>query len=258
MIDKADPPGGNRVPAVGRAAAILRLLAAEPSGLGVKEIARRAGLVSSTCYQVLRALVDEGFITFDRRTNAYQTDVGLLTLVHGMIAANDYDRVVQPILDKLANDNLVTAVAAEAVSRDRMVVVAMAPAPRLISFHVSVGRRFPSFISATGRCAAAASGLSRDELQARFALLRWEHAPKFEDWYAEVKEIGSEPFAIDRGNYIRGLTIVATLLPIRARHITRSIALIGFDHHMTDQVVRQLKDNLREASHLVVEQLNET
>ena len=255
MIDKDGPPGGSRVPAVVRAATILRLLAAEPSGLGVNEISRRAGIVFSTCYHVLRTLADEGFVTFDRKKKTYQTDIGLLTLVHGMIAANDYPRVVQPILDKLARDHLVTALAVETIGRDRMVVAAVTPAPRLISLDVNVGSLFPSFIGATGRCAAAASGLSRDELQARFAQLRWERAPKFEDWYAEVEEVGRGSFAIDRGDYIRGLTSIATLLPYRAPHATRSIALIGFDHHMTEQVIPQLKDSLLEASRLVVSQL---
>src|ERR1700756_3104689 len=71
----------SRAPAVSRAASVLRCLAGEQSGLGVSEIARRVGVVPSTCLHVLRALVDEGFVAFDAQEKTYRTGVGLLTLV---------------------------------------------------------------------------------------------------------------------------------------------------------------------------------
>ena len=64
-MDNLVSPGAHRAPAVARAATVLRLLAGEAAGLGVSEIARRVGLVPSTCLHVLRALVEEGFVDFD-------------------------------------------------------------------------------------------------------------------------------------------------------------------------------------------------
>jgi DNA-binding IclR family transcriptional regulator len=248
--------GGSRAPAVARAASVLRLLASERAGLGVSEIARRVGLVPSTCLHVLRALVEEGFVTFDDEKKTYNTGVGLLTLVRDAMASSQFPKVVQPVLDGVAAELQVTAVAVEFDTRDRMVVVALARSDSFISLHVNIGSRFPAMLSATGRCVAAVSNLGREELKKRFAELRWEKAPRFEDWLAEVERAREEGVAVDHGNYIRGLTIVATLLPVGADRRLRGIASIGFEHRMTERAIRQVKDSLLEARRTVTSQLH--
>ena len=246
-VDSSGSNGRSRAPAVARAATVLRLLARERGGLGVTEIARRVGLVPSTCFHILRALVEEGFITFDLEKKTYRTGVGLLTLVRDAMASSDYPKVVQPALDTLSSQHKVTAVAVELDSRDRMVVVALSRSDSIISLHVNVGSRFPSLISATGRCVAVASGLSREELSARFDELRWERRPRFEDWYADVERVREDGFALDRGNYIRGITVIAMLIPPGPDRATRGIAAIGFEHHMTEKSLANLRDGLMAA-----------
>jgi DNA-binding IclR family transcriptional regulator len=250
------PSNASRAPAVSRAASVLRLLAGQQTGLGVSDIARRVGLVPSTCLHVLRALVDEGFISFDDEKKTYKSGVGLLTLVRDAMANSEYPRIVQPVLNRLATENNVTAVAVELDSRERMVVVALSRAASFVSLHVSVGSRFPAYISATGRCVAAASGLSREKLKKRFDTLRWEKGPRFEDWYADVERTQAEGVGVDRGNYIRGLTILSALVPEGADRALRGIALVGFDHQMTERSIRQFKDQLKEATQMLAAQLN--
>jgi DNA-binding IclR family transcriptional regulator len=247
--------GGSRAPAVARAASVLRLLASERTGLGVSEIARRIGLVPSTCLHVLRALVEEGFVTFDEQKKTYNTGVGLLTLVRDAMASSPFPRVVQPALDEIAAEQHVTATALEIDARDRMVVVALARSDAFISLHLNIGARFPAMLGATGRCFAAVSNFSREELKERFAQLRWEKAPRFEDWVAEVERARVEGVAVDRGYYIRGLTAIATLLPVGADRRLRGIASIGFEHRMTERAVRQVKDVLIAARQTVASRL---
>jgi DNA-binding IclR family transcriptional regulator len=253
-----DSVGSNRAPAVTRAASVLRLLASEQAGIGVSEIARRVGLVPSTCFHVLRALVDEGFIAFDDEKKTYRTGVGLLTLVREAMANSEFPRVVQPVLDGLTDKNNVTALGIELDSqeRERMVIVALSRSDNFVSLHVAIGSRFPAWISATGRCVAAQSGLSREALRKRFDALRWEKAPRFEDWYSSVEQAGAEGVGIDRGSYVRGLTILTALLPRGADRALRGISLIGFEHHMTERSLRQLKDQLKAAVSTVAARLN--
>src|ERR1700730_16333351 len=177
-MDNLVSPGAHRAPAVARAATVLRLLAGEVAGLGVSEIARRVGLVPSTCLHVLRALVEEGFVDFDTEKKTYRTGVGLLTLAREALASSDYPKIVQASLERLAEGHRVTGVAVELDGRDRMVAVGIARSRELISLHINVGSRFPSYISATGRCVSARSGLSRTQLQDKFNALRWEKPPR--------------------------------------------------------------------------------
>jgi DNA-binding IclR family transcriptional regulator len=248
-------PSKTRAPAVARASNILRLLAREGEGLGVTEIARRVDLVTSTVFHVLRALVDEGFVEFDSEKKTYKTGIGLLTLVRDAMANSDYPKVVQPALDRLAAQQLVTAVAVELDSRERMVVVAVSRAYSMISLHINVGSRFPSLISATGRCVAGAIGASREELRAKFKKLRWERAPRFEEWYADVQRAKDDGFAVDRGNFIRGVTVMATLLAPAADGVIRGIAAVGFDHNLTERSLPRLRDALSEAARSTAAQL---
>jgi len=245
----------SRAPAVSRAATILRLLAAEREGLGVTEIARRVGLVPSTCLHVLRALVDEGFTYFDSERKTYQTGGGLLKLVQDAAANSEYRRVVQPALDKLAAENGVTALGLELDSRERIVLVAIARPDGPVSLHVSIGSRLPAYLGALGRCFAARSGLDRERLKKKFETLRWDKAPRFEDWYASVEATRVEGVAFDRGNYVRGLTMVGALLPEDAHGGTRGIAVVGFDHQMTDKAIRRLSDELQQGVQTVAAQL---
>ena len=160
------------------------------------------------------------------------------------MASNEIGKAAQPVLERLTSDYKVTTVVVELDSRDRMVVVAIARSEPFVSLHVNVGSRFPSLISATGRCVAAAFGLSRDELRQKFEALRWERAPRFEEWYAEVERVRAEGAAVDHGNYIRGLTIVGALLPPGMDRVTRGIALVGFEHSLPEWITRQAKDDL--------------
>lgn len=256
QTDESSDPAAHRAPAVARAASILRLLASDASGLGVSEVARRVGIVPSTCLHVLRALVEEGFVAFDSEKKVYRTGTGLLTLVRDAMANSDFPKVVQPVLDRLAQQAAVTAVAVELDTRDRMVVVALARSDTFISLHVNIGSRFPAYISATGRCVAAVSGLTREELHAKFDSLRWDKAPKFDEWYRDVERVREDKIAIDRGNYVRSLTIVSTLLPIGRDNVIRGLALVGFEHQLTERVLRSLQTDIRMAAQGAAAQLS--
>jgi DNA-binding IclR family transcriptional regulator len=245
---EATPPqadaGVSRAPAVARVAAILRLLSATSGGLGVNEIARRVGLVPSTCLHILRALVDEGFVAFDPSEKRYRMGVGLLALVRDGLARSDFPQAIQPALDRLAAEHGATAVAVELDNRERMVVVAIAQSDAFVSLRVNVGSRFPAFISATGRCVAAALDLSRDELKARFDKLDWAQAPDFGAWLEEIDQARLEGVAVDRENYIRGVTVVATLLPDSEARATRGVALIGISGQLAGDRLKAAKKAL--------------
>ncbi|WP_420145574.1 IclR family transcriptional regulator [Sphingobium sp.] len=244
--DMLDAPR-SRAPAVARAATILRLLSAEPRGLGVSEIARRAELVPSTCLHVLRALVEEGFVNFDDHRKTYRTAAGLITLVRAALANSSFPRAVQPVLDRLVDRFPVTAVALEVDGKERMIVVAISRPGGAISLHVDVGNRFPALLSASGRCFAAQSGLDKAALRKKFDALRWDQAPTFDDWYDQVQQARIEKTAVDHGHYVRGLAIAAAALPYSPDGVHRGIALIGFEHQVTGDVLEPLRAALIDA-----------
>lgn len=222
--------------------------------MGVNAIARSLGLVPSSCLHLLRALLEEGLVQIDPVTKQYSLGLGLLALARDMLGHNQFARLVQPELERIAHRYGVTTTAVELDSRERMVVVAMAQAATPLAIQVSLGSRFPAYISATGRCVAAHSQLDEAELKKRFHQLQWQSPPRFDDWLEEVQACRKSHVAVDVGNYITGFTVVAA--PVEGRNgVTQAVSAVGVSEQITGRALAQLKRDTREAAQRVSAQL---
>jgi DNA-binding IclR family transcriptional regulator len=199
----------SKAPAIARAAAVLRLLGKSEVPLGVNAIARELGLVPSTCLYVLRALADEELVAFDPDIKRYALDAGVLTLARGWLRRDRFVDVAQPVLDRLARAHGLTIMGVRIGGLDHITVVAVAEGGANFRLSAQVGSRFPALISATGRCIAAFGGYPEPQIKARFHTLRWENSPSYPEWQAQVADTRARGFAIDDGNYIAGVTVLA-------------------------------------------------
>jgi DNA-binding IclR family transcriptional regulator len=222
--------------------------------LGVNAVARELDVAPSSCLHILRALAEDGLVQADPRTKQYSLGLGLLTLAHDMLGRNHFASLVQPELERIARVYGATATAVELDTRERMVVVAVAQAPTLVQIQVGVGSRFPAFISATGRCVAARSGLNRARLKQRFAALKWDAPPAFDDWMREIEAAGRDGYAIDRGNYIAGITIVAALVGEEGP-AERGISIVAVSQQLEQKQLTSLERDTREAARRVAARL---
>jgi len=215
------------VPAVTRAAAILRLLAHAREPIGVKAISQALGLVPSTGLHILRALVVEELVKVDPLTKQYSLGSGLISLARTALEGDDFPSRVQPRLDDLSRRYGVTAIGVELPNLRHMIVVALARSQAPVRLHVDLGSRFPALISATGRCLAAFGSHPPGEIEKRFKALRWNNAPGYQAWLKEVETVRRQGYSIDRGNYIAGVTIVAVPVLNRQGTISRTLASVG-------------------------------
>lgn len=234
------------VPAVSRAAAILRLLGDSPEPLGVQAIARDLGIVPSTVLHILRTLAAEELVSVDPATKLYSLGSGVLLLARAWLGGNRFATVVQPVLDEISRRHAVTAMGVQVVGLDHMLVVAIARSEGMIQLHAQIGSRFPATISATGRCLAAFGGLDAEELRRRFRKLRWDNAPSLTEWETQIAETRSRGYAIDRGNYIAGVTIVAAPVFGPGRLMTHSLVVIGIAGRIADRALKRIGGELRD------------
>ena len=58
----------------------------------------------------------------------------------------------------------------------------------------------------------------------------------------------AEKVAIDDGSYLRGVTVLSTLLPRIRGDVTRGIALFGLEHQMTAPMLEQLRSEILDAA----------
>lgn len=245
----------SRAPAIARAAAILRLLGKSEVPLGVNAIARELALVPSTCLYVLRALVEEELVAFDDNTKRYSLEVGVLTLARGWLRRNGFAAVAQPTLDRLAREHGVTMLGVQVVGVEHIILVANALGGGNFQLSAEVGTRFPALISATGRCIAAFGGHSPDLIARKFATLRWDNPPPFADWLEEVEVVRQRGFALDDGNYIAGVQVIAAPVLARTGGMSHALIAIGIAGSIQRAGVETLGNSLVEAAGAIAGQL---
>jgi DNA-binding IclR family transcriptional regulator len=245
----------SKAPAISRAAAVLRLLGKSDVPLGVQAIARELGLVPSTCLYILRALLEEEFVSFDPDTKRYSLEAGVLTLARQWLRRNRFNDLAQPVLDRLSQTFDVTLLGVHIVGLDHIVVVTVSQTGHNFQLSTQIGSRFPALISATGRCIAAFGDHAEAELKARFNTLRWDEPPSFEEWKAQVGQTKTQGFAVDSGNYISGVTVVAA--PVwKARHkLGHALVAIGIGSALKRNGLPALQDALRTAARTLSTQL---
>ena len=153
--------------------------------------------------------------------------MGLVGLARTAIDRNTFAAAAQLALGRLAAQWEVTAIGVEVVALDYLVVAALARAQGPFSLHVDVGSRFPALISATGRLVAAYTDRPWSEIEQAFKKVRWQNAPDFKKWRAEVEAVRRKGFSVDRGNYISGVTIVAVPLIEPSNRLYHAIVAAG-------------------------------
>ena len=238
------------VPAVSRSIAILRLLGRGAEPMGVKAIAQSLDMVTSTCLHILRVLVDEELVKVDA-TKRYSLGVGMLALARSVIESNSFPAAVQPLLDRLSTQWSVTAIGVEIAGLDHMVVLALSRSKIPFRLHVDVGSRFPTFISATGRLVAAYSKQPWSEIERRFRALRWQDPPDLDEWRKDLEVVRKKGYAIDRGNYIGGVTVLAVPVFNERNEVTHTLVAAGVADQLDNaRCVAIAKDMRAEAARL--------
>jgi len=230
---------------------VLRYLASTGAPVGVTRIARDLELNASTCFNLLKTLVHEGLITFDDSTKTYSIGIGLVELAKGALEQASFVRLLRPHLEAIASSHPVTATLWQRSREERVVLVDLADNTAAMRVHMSIGQRLPMFIAALGRCMAAYSDLSEEQLRERISSLRWENAPTFEEYCAEVQRVRDIGYAVDHGNYVKGVTTVSTPLLDANNRAIMAISAVGFSAQFSKTSIRQLGEELHDLSRRV-------
>jgi DNA-binding IclR family transcriptional regulator len=195
------------VGSVVNAIAILRHLAvSEPQG--VNAIARSIAISPSTCFNILKTLVDEDFVEFDPRKKIYRLGSSPSRIFSTTPRMIEWTGWLREKLEGLASDCSLTSGLWELRS-NRVVLIEVAETPHETRIHLSLGQRLPSHIGAMGRCIMAREQLSFEEIKKRITALTWQSAPTAETYIRELQAVKKRGWAIDEGNYIRGVTTLA-------------------------------------------------
>jgi DNA-binding IclR family transcriptional regulator len=153
--------GRRSVGSVTRAVALLDVLAASESGLGVNELARRIGVNASTASRLLATLQESGLVTRDRNAGPYRLGLRLLTLADRVLAQQDVRALARPLLIRLVDDTGETATLS-LPGDEAAITVDFVPSPSSVSSMARVGRPSVPHATAAGKVMLAFAGGTPD------------------------------------------------------------------------------------------------
>ncbi|MDQ1652320.1 MAG: hypothetical protein QOI35_1520 [Cryptosporangiaceae bacterium] len=154
-----------QVPAVRRAAAILRLLASRAEPLPAGTIARELDLPRSTIYHLLAALADDGFVVHLPAQRRWGLGVTAFEIGSAYLRHDPLERVADPVLTRLTSHVRQTAHLGILHGRETLYLLKREPA-RPVALVTAVGVRLPAQLTASGR--AMLAGLPDAQVRALF------------------------------------------------------------------------------------------
>lgn len=164
-----------RIPAARNTLAVLRYLAARSGPVRASTLARDLGMPRSSVYQLVRVMMEEGFVVHYPEDRAYGLSALVVEIGSASLQTERLGRLANPLMERLVAEVGVPVVAHLAVLTGAEVTyvgkVQGARAPTTVS---NVGVRLPAHLTATGR--AMLAQLSADQVRAlyptREALIR--------------------------------------------------------------------------------------
>lgn len=237
-LNQARPVG-----ALVHAIRILRHLAAQGRAEGATAIARATDINTSTCFNILRTLAAEGLVIFDADAKTYRLGLGLVALSLGVLGSNPSE-LIRPELDRLSKQYGVLMSLWHLTESDRWVLIDRAFEAEAVRVDLPMGKRLPALIGAVGRMTAAARGLSPDQLRRSFAELRWQAAPEFDAYAADVTRARQDGYAIDSGALYLGVDAVASIICDADGHPCYGVSSVSLAGQLSAQQHAQIGQDL--------------
>ncbi|AYJ85195.1 IclR family transcriptional regulator (plasmid) [Sphingomonas paeninsulae] len=210
MSTPTDASGLSRPPigSIMQAAAILRLLGGSSEPAGVTSIARTLGIGPSSCFNVLKTLVLEDLVAFDRVTKTYSLGLGTIDLARRALGRDAVVQAADMPMAALAEEHDATVGLWRLAPGERLVLAALAESGAATRIHMMVGQRQPAAAGAAGRAVLAARVLDDGAIQVAHAGLRWQNPPSAADYLAQVRAAEKQGYATDVDQINRGIATV--------------------------------------------------
>lgn len=197
------------VGSVVQALSVLRYIARTREPAGVTAIARALKINPSSCFNILRTLVAEGFLERDDDTKTYILGVAPLDLARSVIDENGAFPYLRPEMQRVADAFSVTTTLWRLTRSERWVLVGLAESLALARIHMTIGQRLPLYCGAMGRVLAAHRALPQSEMLSRFKAVRWYRAPTVEEYLAQVEETAERGWGLDENQFNQFFSSIA-------------------------------------------------
>lgn len=249
----ADKPKGKVVGAVANAAKILRFLRATQGPATVTQITRAVKVNPSTCFNILRTLIQEDFVQFDATAKTYQLSLGLVALARGALEHSPELHLLKPRIEELARRYRIMVAIWRKISDERIMLVSVAESDAPVRIHARAGSRSPLLLGASGRVFGAFSGMGKAALKERFQELRLSRPLDFETFLQQLEEVRRTGWALDDGYAYAGTVTIAVPVQEPGGALNFTCAAILFNGQYDLQRVAGMAEDLKRIGSTLIE-----
>jgi IclR family pca regulon transcriptional regulator len=244
-----EPDGSSYVQSLARGLAVIRAFGAERPRLSLSDVARATDLTRASARRFLLTLESEGYVR--ARDGLFELTPRVLELGFSYLSAQSLPEVAQPHLEALSHA-VGESSSASILDGWDIVYIARVPTRRIMSVGITIGTRFPAYVTSMGRVLLAS--LSAAERETFFEGFRGEvfTARTLVDpaaLRAELDRVAAQGWSLVDGELETGLRALA--VPVTRGSAT--VAAINVSMPATDedagiQASRLLPDLLTAAS----------
>lgn len=232
---------------VANAIRILRLLSRLEQPTKAADIARDLSINPSTCFNILRTLVDQDILEFNDSSKTYAIGYGLLKLVKAGLSDTQRIQAAKQVMSEMAAEHHVTLTLWRRIM-DRIVLVGTESNPQKLSIVMSEGQRLPILMGASGRIFAPRLNLTEQELREKFDKIAWHRPLKFEEYWRGVQTGLKNGWTVDDGYFSNGIKTVAVPVFDRSDSVSFTLSAVMIREAMNDKQVIKLAKALQKVS----------
>jgi DNA-binding IclR family transcriptional regulator len=195
----------SQVQVIARAAAILRALEDESSGLSLGQIAQRVNLARSTVQRIVAALAAEKLVISASPVGRVRLGPAILRLAASV--RSDFVSLARPFLVKLSHE-LRETVDLATVKNDHLIFVDQVIGSQRLRTVSAVGETFPLYCTANGKAyLAQLDDTAVEQLMGRSYEARTPNTfTRLKDLLADLKKVRAAGVAFDREEHTLGIS----------------------------------------------------
>jgi len=243
----------SQVQVIARAAAILRALEEQPTGLSLGQIAQRVALARSTVQRIVAALAAEKLLIAASPNGRVRLGPTILRLAAS--ARTDFVALARPFLVRLS-DELGETVDLAIVKQDHLIFVDQVIGPQRLRAVSAVGETFPLYCTANGKAHLA----QLDEVAiARLIGTSFERRTantitRLDDLMRELKSVRKSGIAFDREEHTPGICAAGVVLrDLVGNDLAISVPVPAQRFHAREKLIAE---RLKATRRLIGEHLN--
>ncbi|TAJ82097.1 IclR family transcriptional regulator [Reyranella sp.] len=229
---------------------VLELLSRSSHSMTLTEIVRELAINPSTGLAILRTLVAMRIVGFEAKSKSYHVGTGMVALAEGVLGRQANLEVLRPAMTKLASKFRVTVVFWEVADEHHLRLAAFSLSDADIQIQMRIGQRLPIWAGAVGRLVAGQSDLTPFALRRKFSSVRWQSPPTFDAYRREVASAAREGFAVDDGNFLRGVLSIAAPVFGPSGRIALAFNAVTFSGQLSSRSINGIAQELVELARL--------